>query len=92
MLVQKDEVIAVIILNDDISRNTDHHELTLQLIAVWQQGDPVPEADTLESLVPHPVNPGLMAESFESPDVQYKVLPAGKSLWKAILTDPWSQL
>jgi hypothetical protein len=89
LLVQKDEVIAVMALNNDISGNTDHQEPTLQLIAVWQQGDPVPEADTLESLVPHPANPGLKAES---PDVQYKVLPAGKSLWKAVLTDPWSQL
>ena len=92
LLVQKDEVIAVMVLNNNISRNTDHHEPTLQLIAVWQQGDPVPEADTLESLVPHPGNPGLMAESPESPDVQYKVLPTGKSSWKAVLTDPWSQL
>jgi hypothetical protein len=89
LLVQKDEVIAVTALNDNISGNTDHQELTLQLIAVRQQGDLVPEVDTLQSLVPHPTNPGLKAES---PDVQYKVLPTGKSLWKAILTDPWSQL
>lgn len=86
LLVRKDEVIAVTALDHDVFGNTDEVP-TLQLIAM-QQADPVPEADILEPLVPRPARPGWK----ESPDAQYKVLPAGKSSWKAVLTDPWSQL